>query len=332
MVSGYADFSGGLENVVSKLQFQLGLCGVDVSVYAERQKFYLPRLLSKIYYRRCNLHKWVKSLGAYQFIKRGDFDLVHGHGDNCLAPAIFRGTKPFIVTLHGIYPKTTPEYLRHDPRVLPSLIAERLAVECADVSVACSLAVKKEILEYYKPRCVETIYNGVDVDKFVPCDKAASRKRLGLSAKTVYALWVGHDPVRKGLDVAKAVLQGFPSVKILPFGLSPCSCSVLVDAYNAADFLIFPSKYEGFPLVPMEALACGLPMVVSEASNMGEILTDGKQGFIVGDGDYADRVACLLDDSELRLRMSGECRKLALQYSWKNQAAKYLALYRRLVS
>jgi glycosyltransferase involved in cell wall biosynthesis len=113
--------------------------------------------------------------------------------------------------------------------------------------------------------------------------------------------------------------------------LGKVSSESLVDAYNAADFLFFPTKYEGFPVAPMEALACGLPIVVSKESNMGEVVSNGTQGFVVDDGCYSDKIACLVEDSEFRGKMSLNCRDLALHYSWSSQASKYYELYRKVV-
>lgn len=339
LVSGYANFSGGLENVVSELKNYLVQQKVDVTVCAEEKPSYLPESLKTLYYRRSNFHKLPYSLSTYRKLQSG-FDIIHGHGDNCFFPSLLRDRTPLIITFHGVFPRTTPKNLLNDPRTLPSLYAERTAAARCDIAVACSNAVKEEIKEHYNAKNIVVIHNGIDTDKFAPSDKQQARKRLHLPISPVYTLWVGRDPVRKGLNRAIEALKEYPEIHLIVAGctvpltknvtcLGSIASNVLMDAYNAADFLFFPTTYEGFPVAPMEALACGLPILVSKESNMGEIIRRGVHGFIVDDECYGDKINLLLDE-HMRSKMAVECRNLALQYSWQQQANKYLELYRRL--
>lgn len=108
----------------------------------------------------------------------------------------------------------------------------------------------------------------------------------------------------------------------------------LIAAYSAADVLIFPTVYEGFPLAPLEALACGLPIIVSEESNMGEIIKDGVQGFVINDDNpvnYQEKIDLIINDDSRLGEMAIKSRALALNYSWFNQAEKYWKIYKELL-
>jgi glycosyltransferase involved in cell wall biosynthesis len=339
LISGFANYSGGLENVVDQLDFYLKSKRVDVTVYAEKKPNYLPKQLWSFYHRRSSYHKLIYSLESWHNIQTQKFDVIHGHGDNCFFPALLHSKShiPLIMSFHGTAIKSIST---HDPRTLPSVYAEKVAASNCDVAVACSQAVAKELKDYYGVSRVQVIYNGVDTDMFVPRNKIQARDKLNLPYNKQYALWVGHDPIRKGLQTATKELQVFPNIHLLVAGLNVpnskgiiclghTSIETLIDAYNAADFLFLPTLYEGFPLVPMEALSCGLPILVSKESNMVEIMKQGKHGFVVNDGSYKDKIE-ILQDPIVRSAMSNNCRELALEYNWKKQAEKYLLLYQHL--
>jgi glycosyltransferase involved in cell wall biosynthesis len=356
MVSGYANYLGGVENVVIELDNFLVNQGVDVTVFTESKRdfiknrpgiksvevrpYYLPKFLQVAYYDKIaySLKTWRKTKGM------GPFDIIHGHADNCLFTSLFRNETPFVMTFHGTRARVLP---RRDPRAIPDFLAEKTAASKCDAAVACSTAVKNEISSFYgvKARKIVVIHNGVDIVRFAPRDKVLARRQLGLPVNHKYALWVGRDPVRKGLLTAIKAVEAFSNVHLIIVGLEgkssektvflgKASESQLINAYNAADFLLFPTLYEGFPVAPLEALASGLPMIVSEESNMGEIIREGVQGYIVKDGSpqiYKEKIELILRDQFAIEKMSFECRKLGLQYSWEKQAQKYLKLYQRLL-
>lgn len=336
MISGFADYSGGVENVVACLKTCLSHYGVNVSVFADVKPYFLPSLVNSLLYKRTNFWKLTHSLRSY--FSGGYFDVIHGHGDNCFFQSVLKTKTPLITTFHGCYKFSAQIY---DPRTFPSVLAEKAAVEYSDVLVAVSEGVKREMRELYGAKNVFVIHNGVDTNLFRAKSRKEARKRLGLKPNGVYALWVGHDPIRKGLFDAVVALKSFPDVTLVVVGFNGCfreknilclstvSFSCLIDLYSACDFFFFPTLYEGHPLSVMEALSCGLPVLVSQKSNMGELIDDGVHGYVVGDGCYSDKIDCFFD-SEHRRKMSVACRELALKFSWKNQATEYLELYRKV--
>lgn len=100
---------------------------------------------------------------------------------------------------------------------------------------------------------------------------------------------------------------------------------------NAADVMIVPSLWmEAFGQVTIEALACGVPVVTSDAGASPEINIDGQTGFVVPAGDsgrLAEAAIKLLEDQNLRQKMSAACRKRALEnYSYPVIVEKFLKI------
>jgi UDP-glucose:(heptosyl)LPS alpha-1,3-glucosyltransferase len=100
--------------------------------------------------------------------------------------------------------------------------------------------------------------------------------------------------------------------------------------YGAFDALVHPTLYDPFPNVCMEAMASGLPIVTTRAAGVSEILRDGDDAFIVGDGrDVASLAARLRDlaDASLRARMGRAARETAERHPIEKTVREYLALY-----
>jgi glycosyltransferase involved in cell wall biosynthesis len=100
----------------------------------------------------------------------------------------------------------------------------------------------------------------------------------------------------------------------------------------AADVFAFPSLFEGSAVVTYEALACGLPSVVTP--NAGSVVRDGIEGFVVDPRDVetlAQRMERLGTDPELRASMAGAARTRALAFDWPRYHATLVELVRELL-
>jgi glycosyltransferase involved in cell wall biosynthesis len=103
--------------------------------------------------------------------------------------------------------------------------------------------------------------------------------------------------------------------------------------YRAATALIYPSLFEGFGLPPLEAMACGTPVVTSSTSCFPEIL--GDAAVMVDPYDEAALARAMLaviGDEDLRARLRAAGRARAQRFTWRAAAEKTLALYREVVS
>jgi glycosyltransferase involved in cell wall biosynthesis len=95
----------------------------------------------------------------------------------------------------------------------------------------------------------------------------------------------------------------------------------------------FPSFYEGFGLPPLEAMACGTPVVVSDAASLPEVV--GEAGLTVPAADtaaLADALERALLDDDLRARLRADGLARAATFTWSAAAEALLAVYRQVVA
>lgn len=200
---------------------------------------------------------------------------------------------PVINIQHGTYkafaeaalPKMSLNYFRTN-YIYPHY--EKLAAERATVVVANSEFTKSNLEKYYGIKNVKVILNCVDTDTIKPIDRATARRKVGLPVDKKIVLFVGRPDYTKGFDIVEKVAEqnkDISFVYVLNPPVASRSKNVLVrDAvdhtllkyyYSAADFVIFPSRFEGFGYVPLEALACNTQVVSSKVGIVSGLKIDG---------------------------------------------------------
>jgi UDP-glucose:(heptosyl)LPS alpha-1,3-glucosyltransferase len=227
-----------------------------------------------------------------------------------------------------------------------NLAAERWVYRRADRVIAVSPGLADELLRFF-PRLegrIAVVPNGVDLAEFRPdpAARAAVRERLGLGDAPV-AVFVGGDWGRKGLAVAIEGVAAAPPWRLVVVGDGDA------DGYAAraralgagdrvhfvgrqrepapflaaADAFVFPSAYEPFGLVVLEAGASGLPLLVTRTLGTRELVHDGENGrFLERDG--AAFAAALNElPAERRAAMGERARELAAPYAWPRVADAY---------
>ncbi len=117
--------------------------------------------------------------------------------------------------------------------------------------------------------------------RFYPKDKNKIRKKLGLKKEDRVIIYVGRIGFLKGSDILSYVIEKNPDKKFIIIGnivdnsfkhinfpnlilLPPKPNKELVNYYNAADLCFFPTRIEGLPVVPREAMACATPVIISD--------------------------------------------------------------------
>jgi glycosyltransferase involved in cell wall biosynthesis len=177
--------------------------------------------------------------------------------------------------------------------------------------VAISEAVKQDLVRF-EGACADDISvvpNGVDIDRFDPANRAlhraAIRSELGLSDTNTAVLFVGNSWGRKGLHTAIEAIRGPEQehlrLVVVGHGVRQEFLAGLPDdvvdrviftgpratdierLYAAADVFLFPTLYEPFGLVILEALASGLPTIVSASAGASEWLEDGVDAVLLRD-------------------------------------------------
>lgn len=122
--------------------------------------------------------------------------------------------------------------------------------------------------------------------------------------------------------------KGLKNICIHPF------VSNIQDEFVKSDFYVLSSRFEGFGLVIIEAMECGLPVVAFNCqSGPKEIITNGKDGILVKSGDVyalADAMKCLMEDDKLRSTMGLSAIEKARSYSIDNIMCKWINLYKTI--
>ena len=103
--------------------------------------------------------------------------------------------------------------------------------------------------------------------------------------------------------------------------------------YSSNDVFLNASRIDNQPLSILEAFACGLPVVTTDAGGIPDIVTDGETGFVVGVDDYqalAERAMKLLDDHNIATTMAHKARTECAKYTWEVVCEQWLRLYHTL--
>ena len=225
--------------------------------------------------------------------------------------------------------------------------------------IAVSSGVGRELQEHYgvASERITVIPNGVDHAVFHPVTSGARRAlraRLALPSDRCIALFLGGDWERKGLRDAISAVAGVPDVTLAVVGagdqaaMRQHAARLGVAAqvhfagmsrtpeewYQAADFLLFPSRYEAFSLVTLEAAASGLPILAHAINGTEDLVADGVNGFLCDWGVEAlrARVITLRDDVALRERMRHAVLEISRRYAWDRIAAEHLRVLREVAS
>jgi len=136
-------------------------------------------------------------------------------------------------------------------------------------------------------------------------------------------------PARTKTDCRRGTRRETSRRSRLAWGHSP---TAVTEIYRDADLLIFPTRYEAFPLVVIEAMAAGLPVIVSDSVPTG-IVTDGRNGVVIAGQDPAEYAVALrrLADPQIRAKMSEANRQDVCQFSVKPTVEDYASVIESFV-
>jgi glycosyltransferase involved in cell wall biosynthesis len=265
--------------------------------------------------------------------------------------------RPLVTTVHHL--TTDPElqpYSSPAQRLFYRLVESRYdgwSIRAADAVVCVSRYTQRQVEQTYGKRDTVLVFDGIDTDVFVPTPGfARGDQGLPRSDARIRLLFIGNNTRRKGFDLLPAIMDALPHDYVLYYNVgfqkagatSPHQRMIpigvpdragLVAAYQSCDILLFPSRLEGFGIAPAEALACGRPVVTTDASALPEVVDHGQNGYLCQRNDlagYAEAVRRLGEDAGLRRRFGEHGRaKVTRSFSYDQLAGGLLAVYERLL-
>ena len=297
-------------------------------------------------------------------VKSNDLIHVHGHPylSSFLAAKIAkRYGKPLVLTQHN----TFIEYnnIWDTAEKLNDLAIGKQVIKEADKIIVVSNATKNYVLSLgADPEKTVVLHNGVDLNRFKPLPdvKSEMRKKLGIAGDADVVLTVRRLVYKNGIDTllesAEIAVKRNPKLVFVVVGKGPDFVEVkeriaqlgigrnfrltgfvsdedLPFYYNATDLFALPSKSgEGLPLVALEAMACGLPVVATDVGGTSEVLS-ADYGKLVPPNSPVSLAEAVLDFSRMDLATLKKKLRMVVEqkYSWDQNVAKLGKIYEGLI-
>ena len=271
-----------------------------------------------------------------------------------------------VVTIHDLIPLLLPAY-RGSPLVRAYTRLVAASARRADAVIADSECSARDIVQHLgiDAARVRVVYLAAD-PRYRPIDDtAAVRRKYALPEK--YLLYLGGFDQRKNVRVMIEALARLPEFYTAGYRLVLAGVNLGTDSaffpnpqriarevglpdnaiqylgwveeadkpalYSAAAVFLFASVYEGFGLPPLEAMACGAPVICSNASSLPEVV--GDAALLVGPRDagaWADALRAVLTDDARRAAIRARGIAQARKFSWERAADETLAVYRSVAS
>ncbi len=308
----------------------------------------------------------ISSLGVFLETVRSS-DLVHVHGHPYLSSLIAaeigeRCSKPVVVTQHNTFIEYENAIWDLVERLNDATVGKQV-LSSADKIVTVSNATKNYVLGIgADPLKTTVLNNGVDVDRFKPMPylKEKIRKKLGIPQNAKVVLSVRRLVYKNGIDTlmesAGSAIKSNSQLYFLVVGAGPDSDAVksridqlgissrcrlagfvsdsdLPLYYNAADLFVLPSKSgEGLPLVALEAMSCGLPVIATDVGGVSEVIPKGLGRLVPPDTPSAMKEA-VLEYSQIELAPLKEMlRKISIEkFSWDKNVERLIEIYEEFI-
>lgn len=335
--------TGGAERIVASLAEGARAAGHDVAVAAapgplareiEGEVFPVPLVRRRPWLVPSAARAVGRAVAAWQP------DIVHAHNPGiglATGLATRRGRRPRgLVSVHGVPEEDWPA-------------AARLVRLSGLAAVACGPGVAAALAEHgCEPTA--TISNAVGPAP-PPADRTALERGWGLEPGTPLVVAVGRLVEAKNHALAIRAFEQVPGAALAIVGDGPLRAELEREAggrvvfagprddaravMGAADAVVLSSRAEGLPLVALEALASGTPLVATTVRGLRELVENERDALLVPPDDPGALAAALrrvLEDGELAARLAAEARRVPGAGSQEQMVADFLALYERLAA
>lgn len=305
-----------------------------------------PVLIEYNYFKRFMKTKtdWPKQ------VHNAQADVFHAVSPSEAVPAVIENKRPLVTTFHDIIP------LIFQPRYLFERVYFKHYSEIAKRSqmvIADSKQTKQDlisVLDIPKEK-ISVVYPGIDTETFSPKEKKEVKEKIILyqgglverkgafqvveafgkllSKRKDIKLRIGgggDEAFRLGQEVKKLGIEEY--VEFLGF----VPDNDLPKQYHEADIFVYPSRYEGFGYTPLEAMACGTPVITSNTSSIPEVVGDAAITVDPLDTEAIGlEIDTVLNNTTLRKKMIKEGPAIAKQYSLKRCAEETYKVYKTVL-
>lgn len=267
-----------------------------------------------------------------------------------------------VITLHDVIPCRMPETVSEEYLKIFSENIPEIIKMCSGIITVSNFSKMDIIKEFNYPEEKIKVTHLAAESRYRPLDKILSKYFISKKyfIKDKYILYVGGLGPRKnisGLIEAFSIIKPKHKIKLVIAGtkgksydkLKKLSWKLNIEndvifpgfipsddlpfLYNASDLFVYPSFYEGFGLPPVEAMACGIPVVSSNAASLPEIM--GTGGILVNPRDTLElskAMDTVLSDNELAKTMCLNGINRSSDFNWESTAKKTIEFYSKISS
>jgi len=369
----YLPAISGVGQVVEELAKRQAAAGHEVHVYApdwDKNKRITKKeeIVEGVHIHRCNHIARIANFATiwpdvFPKLVRGKFDVIHSHvfGHLHFVLAAFAGKISGAKNIHTTHCPWTESYRSLAGRIgiiVSYNIFSRIALRFINKIIAITPWEFEFIKKYGgKEEQIVNIPNGMSEQFFAKIKNNQFKKKHGIKGRM--ALFFGRLNVTKGPDkfveIAKLILKERKDITFVIRGPDEGMRNIvkkligdekkiillpetrnrkeIIEMYQAADVFVMPSYREGLPLTLFEAMAAGLPVVVSPVNGIPYEMKEPDNGFLINYGnneEFAKRIISLLDNKKFRNSISKNNINKSKNYDWNLIFQKTLKLYEEI--
>jgi len=359
---------GGGERFAAELTERLARTGrYEFHVFANRWKSSTPGIA----FHKVPAVRFPRSLRPLSFawlagrmVARGGFDIVHAHERVLRADVFSMHAVPHAAWVRDVRQKRPSLFDRATISLERRMMANSPRSFFLPVSTLAAAALRREY--DVEPARIRVVHPGVDVARFSGPDRAACRAEIrgrhGIGESDLLVLFVGMNFEVKGLDAVIAAVaiarraRPDAGIRLLVVGKGDAGkygdlarslgigdavafagprAAGVERYYRAADLFIMLSRFDTFGMAVLEAMAAGLPVVVSPNVGAKDVVEEGINGFVVpatGDSDAAARAIAAMAEGDARGRLGAEASRTAARRTWDRTAEEVGRVYDAVAS
>jgi len=362
---------GGSGVLATELGIGLAKSGHEVHFISYKRPARLTSYIKNVFLHEVGSYKYplfehppYDSLLASKIVdvaQHASLDVLHVHYAIPHATVAFLATQilktkgisiPVVTTLHG-----TDITLVGLDKSLSDVV--EFSINKSDGVTVVSNSLKEQTLDYFTiKKDINVIYNFINLTRFQRKPNIDSRQAFAPNGEKIIVHISNFRKVKRVPDVVLAfseIRKQLP-VKLLLIGDGPerinveamcrelCTCKdihflgkqeAVEDLLSIADLFFLPSEKESFGLAALEALACGVPVISSDAGGLPEVNIDGQTGFLSPVGHWqemATKALLVLEDENLLSQFRSNARNQAMTFSRDRVVPQYEELYQQCIT